>query len=110
MGTHPIFESDFDCLTDNYIGLQWRTQCAPPKSSESEPKSSTDIKPIDLCALMLHGENQSVLTPVSEDDSRANILCHLSVMVPRLPTDTDARTKRTLKNLLLTMLLNYKFL
>ena len=32
-----------------------------------------------------------VLTPVSEDDSRANILCHLSVMVPRLPTDTDAR-------------------
>merc|ERR1712131_11865 len=97
MGTHPIFESDFDCLTDKYIGLQWPTQLAPPKSSESEPRSSTDIKLTDLCALMPHGENQSVLTPVSEDDSRANILCHLSVMVPRLPTDTDARTKRTSK-------------
>merc|ERR1712063_216153 len=79
MGTHPIFESDFDCLTDKYIGLQWPTQRAPPKSSESEPRSSTDIKLTDLCALMPHGENQSVLTPVSEDDSRANILCHLSL-------------------------------
>jgi len=25
MGTHPIFESDFDCLTDG-IGLEYRTQ------------------------------------------------------------------------------------
>jgi len=23
MGTHPIFESDFDCLTDFKNGLQW---------------------------------------------------------------------------------------
>merc|ERR1711937_65432 len=111
MGTHPIFESDFDCLTDkSNIGLQWPTQWAPPKSSESELRSSTDIKLTDLCVLTNHGENQSVLTPVSEDDSRANILCHLSVMVPRLPTDTDARTKRTSRSSLSTMLLNYKSL
>jgi len=23
MGTHPIFESDFDCLTDYYVELEW---------------------------------------------------------------------------------------
>jgi len=23
MGTHPIFESDFDCLTDGLIGQNW---------------------------------------------------------------------------------------
>ena len=47
-------------FSDKYIGLQWPTQWAPPKSSESEPRSSTDIKLTDLCALMPHGENQSV--------------------------------------------------
>merc|ERR1712212_124506 len=24
MGTHPIFESDFDCLTEGYVGMTWR--------------------------------------------------------------------------------------
>jgi len=27
MGTHPIFESDFDCLTDNEIGILARSGC-----------------------------------------------------------------------------------
>jgi len=23
MGTHPIFESDFDCLTEREVGSEW---------------------------------------------------------------------------------------
>merc|ERR1712142_1117377 len=26
MGTHPIFESDFDCLTDSYNRSQWQKE------------------------------------------------------------------------------------
>jgi len=26
MGTHPIFESDFDCLTDEHFG-GWKSEC-----------------------------------------------------------------------------------
>merc|ERR1711933_294683 len=40
MGTHPIFESDFDCLTDsdlfgNFNCLTWRTQHQPRAMPDS---------------------------------------------------------------------------
>merc|ERR1712004_797271 len=40
MGTHPIFESDFDCLTDE-MGLS-----LPILSASSESEDSTDTSPI----------------------------------------------------------------
>jgi len=26
MGTHPIFEADFDCLTENALEVRWGTE------------------------------------------------------------------------------------
>merc|ERR1711976_651130 len=76
MGTHPIFESDFDCLTDRNRITTWPTQSPPRRLFASEPRSSIAIKLTALCASTNHGENQSVLTPVFAADSRANTLCH----------------------------------
>merc|ERR1712210_172390 len=45
MGTHPIFESDFDCLTENHaslrIGISVSSDYNPPNyiQSEGEPPS-----------------------------------------------------------------------
>merc|ERR1711951_265089 len=64
MGTHPIFESDFDCLTDRNRITTWPTQSPPRRLFASEPRSSIAIKLTALCASTNHGENQSVLIPV----------------------------------------------
>merc|ERR1711908_98801 len=77
MGTHPIFESDFDCLTDRNRITTWPTQSPPRRLFASEPRSSIAIKLTALCASTNHGENQSVLIPVFAVDSRANILCQI---------------------------------
>merc|ERR1712212_29374 len=37
MGTHPIFESDFDCLTDSMLGLAWVIRDAVPNYLRSVP-------------------------------------------------------------------------
>merc|ERR1739838_701610 len=108
MGTHPIFESDFDCLTDRNRITTWPTQSPPRRLFASEPRSSTAIKLIALCASTNHGENQSVLIPVFAVDSRANILCHQLVMVPRPVTVTDVPTKRTSRSLSLTTLPSWR--
>merc|ERR1712018_748702 len=110
MGTHPIFESDFDCLTDRNRITTWPTQSPPRRLFASEPRSSIAIKLTALCASTNHGENQSVLTPVSAADSRANTLCHQLVTVPKLLTATDAPTRRTSKNSSSTTLPSSKFL
>merc|ERR1712189_15222 len=109
MGTHPIFESDFDCLTSEN-GLQWPTQFLPRRLFASEPRSSTATRLIALCASTNHGENQSVSTPASAADSRANTLCHLLVTVPKPLTATDALTRRTSRNSSSTTLPSSKFL
>merc|ERR1711990_564705 len=52
MGTHPIFESDFDCLTDSYNRSQWQKEprntnhpsVVPPLSRE--PLSVSGIVPV----------------------------------------------------------------
>merc|ERR1712117_986484 len=109
MGTHPIFESDFDCLTDRNRITTWPTQSPPRRLFASEPRSSIAIKLTALCASTNHGENQSVLTPVFAADSRANTLCHQLVMVPRLVTVTDVPIKRTSRSLSLTTLPSWRF-
>merc|ERR1711945_25528 len=47
MGTHPIFESDFDCLTDGlYIWTNnstWRTQHQPRVQVFAEDLSAEDV-------------------------------------------------------------------
>merc|ERR1712242_36191 len=97
MGTHPIFESDFDCLTDRNRITTWPTQSPPGRLFASEPRSSIAIKLTALCASTNHGENQSVLIPVFAVDSRANILCHQLVMAPRPVIVTDVPTKKNFK-------------
>merc|ERR1712227_573055 len=50
MGTHPIFESDFDCLTNRYfkkckttkavLSILTSPESAPPPTVSSEPRTS----------------------------------------------------------------------
>merc|ERR1712062_544546 len=48
MGTHPIFESDFDCLTDNKVGSNsrpWSSSSSPERSSSSSLADTPDERP-----------------------------------------------------------------
>merc|ERR1712037_1096571 len=56
MGTHPIFESDFDCLTDR----KWLNLSPPPRSCESATSDSFDTSLIASIASMPPGESQEV--------------------------------------------------
>merc|ERR1712038_2158765 len=49
MGTHPIFESDFDCLTDSSKDLIWRTLLQPKVDPEevSEVVSAVAVEAVD---------------------------------------------------------------
>merc|ERR1711970_399908 len=107
MGTHPIFESDFDCLTDL---LEMAQSVSTKRSCESEISDLFVINLIVSIVSMLHGENQKVLTHVSDDDSRVNTWCHPLDTVLKLRIVTDAKTKRTSNDLLLITFLNLKFL
>merc|ERR1711937_231662 len=105
MGTHPIFESDFDCLTDEMAqSVSTKRSCASA-TSDSFVTSLTDST-----VSISHGESQRVLTPVSAVDSRAKLLCPPLVTVPRLLTKTAARTRKTSRNLSLTTLPSLMFL
>merc|ERR1712012_765118 len=42
MGTHPIFESDFDCLTDQATGMSIRQRKAPSNDLAGDIKSAAD--------------------------------------------------------------------
>merc|ERR1712071_618790 len=95
MGTHPIFESDFDCLTDR----KWLNLSPPPRSCESATSDSFDTSLIASCASMPPGESQEVSIRECDDDSRASTSCPRSATEPRPPTDTDARTRRTSSDL-----------
>merc|ERR1711890_119875 len=96
MGTHPIFESDFDCLTvQTETGLQWLTRSARRKLSASEPKSFTVIKLTASFVSTNYGESQSVSTRASVADSRVNTSCHQLVMAPRPAIVIDARIRKT---------------
>ena len=64
---------------------------------ESEPRNSTDIKLIDLCALMHHGENQSVsfteksgifVAPEMPTFSKSLFMCFIGI---------DSRVRRRFK-------------
>merc|ERR1712003_353274 len=90
MGTHPIFESDFDCLTVSRLKLDSMANSVSTKK-------------------IVRKRNKRFIRHQSDrfdrvDASRDNASCHPLDMVPRHPTNIVAKTKRTSKDLLLTML------
>merc|ERR1711957_478371 len=107
MGTHPIFESDFDCLTE--VDLKWLIPFVLKRSFESEINASSDINMIALTEWTSHGESQRVSIPESDDDSRDKPSCHPSGTVQRLLIVTDVRARKTSSDSLLTTYPSSKF-
>merc|ERR1712241_1125074 len=67
MGTHPIFESDFDCLTEQKMNL-WESICAEHETVEiqNEPEKplryKTDVADHKNCSAAAYFDN--VLMPI----------------------------------------------
>merc|ERR1712154_112222 len=109
MGTHPIFESDFDCLTEQKPDYNMAYSVSTKKIVRKRTKKFHRHQADRFMRVDKSWKNQSVLTPVFAVDSRANTLCHQLVMVPRPVTVTDVPTKRTSRSLSLTTLPSWKF-
>merc|ERR1712044_76313 len=55
MGTHPIFESDFDCLTDFFS--TWDTKTSGSLTKERTPKDVASANAVSLGADLVGHEN-----------------------------------------------------
>merc|ERR1711962_719412 len=73
MGTHPIFESDFDCLTDFKIGTDQRMVTGPIANEQCEPQTNSPTVVADQAPVDAVSEHEVFLADellVSEDSSR----------------------------------------
>merc|ERR1712183_1227022 len=73
MGTHPIFESDFDCLTDLKIGTDQRMVTCPIANEQCEPTINSPTVVADQAPVDAVSEHEVFLADellVSEDSSR----------------------------------------
>merc|ERR1711990_567019 len=73
MGTHPIFESDFDCLTDFKIGTDQRMVTGPIANEQCEPITNSPTVVADQAPVDAVSEHEVFLADellVLEDSSR----------------------------------------
>merc|ERR1712212_1210799 len=73
MGTHPIFESDFDCLTDFQIGTDQRMVTGPIANEQCEPITNSPTVVADQAPVDAVSEHEVFLADellVLEDSSR----------------------------------------
>merc|ERR1712131_97829 len=73
MGTHPIFESDFDCLTDFKIGTDQRMVTGPIANEQCEPQTNSPTVVADQAPVDAVSDYEVFLADgllASEDSSR----------------------------------------
>merc|ERR1712193_349016 len=117
MGTHPIFESDFDCLTEKKMKteLDHQLDCAldmmrrlPPHHVERNLSNLIDIVP-DLCEDLLSSVDQPLKIQKDKETGKDYLLCDYnrdgdSYRSPwsnkyEPPMDDGAMPSNTLRNL-----------
>merc|ERR1712227_1193119 len=81
MGTHPIFESDFDCLTEKSNEMVTKSKSKgnkgsgannQQKSKNKKKKKSASSSVVGEKSTLLQAEEKSVLTEVQQNGSEIN--------------------------------------
>merc|ERR1711893_481770 len=92
MGTHPIFESDFDCLTDFFS--TWDTKTSGSLTKERTPKDVASANAVSLVADLVLSVNMAST--------------FLDVLSVKLPQRSDSKNSTRLDGhaLILMMLRN----
>merc|ERR1711990_57582 len=104
MGTHPIFESDFDCLTDCLkILIMGKRKSSSSSSSKTEPKTK---KMSAISREALHTENAPAAVGPYSQAVRVDRTIYISGQIPFDPKTMtcveggiEAQTKQVMENM-----------
>merc|ERR1712131_50163 len=96
MGTHPIFESDFDCLTESLKMSQVSGSSWTPKTASDQVKTKTIQKLSQADELCV--ENKFV-EAVQDVEFNAQVMVRTQVQLISIDLETDCVCKDTSKAL-----------